>query len=94
MKAHTKVYMEAFGYGIEDFIGCEICGNKGVDVHHIENRKAGGDPTGSKDHIANLMCLCREHHLEYGDVPELVPILKKIHLRQLEIHGVKINNEE
>lgn len=56
MQKHTKVYMKHFGYDISDFIPCEICGQKAVDVHHIEGR--GKD----KDVIENLMALCRKHH--------------------------------
>lgn len=89
MKAHTKLYMDAFGFTIADFIPCEICGNRAVDIHHIENRGSGGDPQGTKDHINNLMAMCRKHHLDYGDVPDLIDKLKEIHLKYIEINGVR-----
>lgn len=89
MKKHTKIYMDYFGYGIEDFVPCEICESKCVDVHHIISRKMGGDPQGKKDVIENLMGMCRKHHDEYGDIPEFVPMLQKIHLKFMEIHGIK-----
>ncbi len=92
MKAHTQIYMKAFGFTIADFIPCEICGNKAVDIHHIEARGMGGDPTGSKDNINNLMAMCRKHHEEYGDVPDLVDKLKEIHLRYIDINGVRKDN--
>ena len=48
--------MEYFDYVLDDFIPCEVCGARAVDIHHIENRGAGGDK--NKDTIENLMaCL-------------------------------------
>jgi hypothetical protein len=81
MKNHTKVYLNHFGYGIEDFIPCELCGSKAVDIHHIDARGMGSSKT--KDDISNLMGLCRSCHIEYGD--------KKQHIEYLiEIHNGKI----
>jgi len=57
MKKHVKIYMEYFGYGEQDFMPCECCGAKAVDVHHIKYRSRGGE-----DEIKNLMALCRKHH--------------------------------
>lgn len=57
MKKHVKIYMEYFGYGEQDFIPCERCMKKTVDVHHIEYRSQGG-----ADEIKNLMALCRNCH--------------------------------
>jgi hypothetical protein len=56
MKKHTKIYLKFFNYGETDFIPCEICGQKAVDIHHLEGRGKG------KDVIENLMALCRRHH--------------------------------
>lgn len=84
MKKHTKIYLDFFGYGIESFITCEICGGRAVDIHHIECRGIGGDPQGKKDVIENLQALCRKCHTEYGDIKEFKEMLKKIHLKHLE----------
>lgn len=92
MKHHTKLYLDAFGFSIADFVPCEVCGNKAVDIHHIENRGAGGDPTGSKDSIDNLQALCRKCHNDYGDVPQLLEMLKNIHLKYIDINGVRKDN--
>ena len=81
MKKHTKIYMQYFDYVLDDFIPCEVCGARAVDIHHIENRGAGGDK--NKDTIENLMAVCRTCHLEHGDVPEKVDWLKQIHNRRL-----------
>ena len=42
MKQHTKIYLDYFSYTTADFIPCEICGNRAVDIHHIEARGIGG----------------------------------------------------
>jgi hypothetical protein len=85
MKKHTQIYMKFFGYGIEDFIGCEVCGNKAVDIHHIDSRGMGG--TQDKDTIQNLMAVCRMCHERYGDKKEYIELLKQTHDRFIEIYG-------
>lgn len=82
MKSHTKIYLKHFGYGGEDFIPCEVCGSRAVDIHHIECRGMGG--TRIKDEIQNIMALCREHHLQYGDKKQYIDFLK-------ERHNLKLN---
>ena len=59
MQAHVKIYMQAHGYGEQDFIPCESCGSRSVDVHHIHGRigKRAND-------ISNLQALCRKCHAE------------------------------
>ena len=39
MKSYTKIYLYKLGYVIDDFIPCEVCSKKGVDIHHIFTRK-------------------------------------------------------
>jgi predicted restriction endonuclease len=82
MKKHTKIYLDYFGYGIEDFIPCESCGAKAVDIHHIEARGMGGNK--EADNIENLMALCRKHHIEYGDKKQYIEYLKEIHKEKLD----------
>jgi 5-methylcytosine-specific restriction endonuclease McrA len=77
MKNHTKVYMSHFGYALDDFIPCEVCGNKAVDLHHIFCRGMGGSK--NKDNIENIQALCRNCHLEYGDKKEHLEFLQTIH---------------
>lgn len=53
--------MDYFGYDVSDFISCECgCGNRAVDIHHIESRGMGGGQ--SADTIDNLIALSRECH--------------------------------
>jgi 5-methylcytosine-specific restriction endonuclease McrA len=85
MKQHTKIYLEHFGYDVEDpFVPCEICEQRAVDIHHISARGMGGSH--KKDEIENLMALCRECHIQYGDIKELIPTLQEIHLKRLYEH--------
>jgi 5-methylcytosine-specific restriction endonuclease McrA len=81
MKNHTKIYLKHFGYGIEDFIPCESCGAKAVDIHHIEARGMGGDKRA--DDIKNLMALCRQCHLVMGDTKTHMDYLKTKHKEKL-----------
>lgn len=81
MKNYTKIYFDYFKYDESDFIPCEICGAKAVDIHHIYCKGMGG--TIKKDVIENLMALCREHHIAYGDKKNYIDYLKKIHFLKL-----------
>ena len=56
MKRHVKIYLDYFGYGIDDFVPCELCNKKAIDIHHVMGRGKG------KDVISNLMALCRDCH--------------------------------
>jgi 5-methylcytosine-specific restriction endonuclease McrA len=77
MKKHTKIYLDAMGYDTTDFIPCEICGAKAVDIHHIEARGMGGSK--GADTIENLMAVCRQCHNTYGDLKNYKEMLKEIH---------------
>ncbi len=84
MKKHVKIYMDFFNYDISDFIPCEVCGAKAVDIHHINAKGRGGNPKGDKDVIENLQALCRKHHTEMGDKKEWKDWLKKLHKIKME----------
>ena len=77
MKKHTKVYLNYFNYDTSDWIGCEICNSTAVDIHHIESRGMGGSK--ENDVIENLMALCRECHLKFGDKIKYKQMLKIVH---------------
>ena len=54
MKKHTKLYLDFFDYGEQDFVMCEMCEqDRAVDIHHLEGRRMGGSD--KKDYIENLM---------------------------------------
>lgn len=82
MKKHVKAYMDYFGYVADDVILCEICGNRAVDLHHIDCRGMGG--SSKKDEISNIMALCREDHVFYGDKKQYMDYLISIHERHLK----------
>jgi hypothetical protein len=73
--------MTYFEYGIEDYIPCEVCKRRAVDIHHIECRGMGG--TNIPDDINNLMALCRDCHIKYGDKKEYIEFLKQTHQDRL-----------
>ena len=82
MKKHTKIYLKHFDYVEQDFIACEVCSRRAVDIHHIEARGMGGSKT--KDYIEKLSALCRECHIKAEAEPEFNLKVKEIHLRHLK----------
>jgi len=93
MKAHTIIYMKAFGYSEGEFIPCEISGYFSNDIHHIEARGMGGDPTRQKDRIENLMAVTRKYHDLYGDSPEFMAYLYRQHEQSMIDAGVKFSEK-
>ena len=64
MKTHTKVYMQFFDYGEQDFVMCEMCQqDRAVDIHHLTKQSKFGNKK-EKDYIENLMGLCRDCHMK------------------------------
>lgn len=90
MQHHTKIYFDFFGIDPGDFVPCEVCGGPAVDIHHIEARGMGGNPTRERNNPTNLMALCRHDHLraELQAQPYLrAEELFKIHQATFEQHG-------
>ena len=81
MKPHVKIYLKHFGYDVTDFIPCEVCSAKSVDIHHIKARGMGGSKT--KDKIENLQALCRQCHLDFGDKKQHLDFLIEKHAKKL-----------
>lgn len=77
MKKHVKVYLDHFGYTGDEFIPCEVCGMRAVDIHHIDCRGMGGSK--KKDTIDNLMALCRSCHIDFGDNKRHMDMLVTTH---------------
>jgi hypothetical protein len=77
LRKHTKIYFDYFGFGIDSYVPCEMCGLRAVDIHHIDARGMGGGK--NKDVIENLMALCRPCHVYYGDKKQYIELLKKTH---------------
>jgi len=85
MKKYTKQYFSYFGYALDEFLPCEVCGNRAVDLHHIDCKGMGGSKL--KDNVENIMALCREDHIKYGDKKEHIEFLKETHLNFLYENG-------
>lgn len=83
MKNHTKIYMTAFDYVLDDFIPSELSQQKAVDIHHILGRGKGGE-----DRIENLIALTRDEHIKYGDKKEYMVYLLKRHRNHLAINNI------
>jgi hypothetical protein len=87
MKKHTLKYLSHFNYSLEDYMPCEVCGNRAIDVHHIEARGMGG--TSQKDEIEGLMGLCRECHIHFGDKKQYIDYLKETHQSFIDNYAKK-----
>ena len=77
--------MTFFDYGIEDFVPCEVCTGRAVDIHHIEARGMGSSK--NKDSISNLMALCRRCHEEMGDRVQFNDYLQVVHRKFMLKHA-------
>jgi hypothetical protein len=58
-----------------------MCGKRAVDIHHIECRGMGGS---EKDDIKNIMAMCRNCHITYGDKKQYKELLKQRHDQRLK----------
>jgi 5-methylcytosine-specific restriction endonuclease McrA len=82
MKPYTKTYLNYFGYDVSDFIPCEVCNAKSVDIHHIQARSIAKS---KENDITNLMALCRKCHTEKGDKKQFREFLQNIHNKKLNV---------
>lgn len=91
MQKHTKNYFEFFNIeydivsGWHDHISCEMCNNKAVDIHHIENRIKGVERLNK---VENCIALCRSCHEKahgnfYGYTKDC---LKQTHENRMYFH--------
>ena len=83
MKSYTRVYMDFFDYGEDDFICSEISGKRANDINHIEPRSQRPDLLND---ITNLMALTREEHIKYGDKKQFTEWLKEVHFEFMNKH--------
>ena len=83
MSPHKKIYCKAFGFDSSDYIGCSICANTAVDVHAIIADGMGGRPNKETHRIENLIALCRDCHVKYGDKKQYKPMLFEMQRRSL-----------
>ena len=69
---------------MDSWMPCEICGSQAVDVHHIDARGMGGRD--SADEIENLMGVCRQCHIDYGDKKQHKDMLREVHQKFIDKH--------
>lgn len=93
MKKYKQIYLDALGYDETDFIPSEISGEKAIDIHHIDCKGMGGNPSGDKDRIENLQAVTREEHLKYGDKKEYMKFLYSKHFTFLSDSGAKFDGK-
>lgn len=93
LKKHTKVYLNAVypDYCEGEFLPCEKCGRRLIDIHHLEAKGMGGSKI--LDIIENLMGLCRKCHNEFGDEERYMSMLTEIHKKFLDYHGVDYDED-
>ena len=78
MKPHVKTYLDYFEYGIDDWIPCENCLNRAVDIHHLTFR-----PQGGTNDINNLVAVCRECYNKAHNDAGFNEYLRIIHQKNL-----------
>jgi hypothetical protein len=84
LQKHTKVYLSAFypDHCPGEYIPCERCAAKAVDIHHIDARGMGG--TTAPEVPENLMALCKKCHMKYGDIVHYMQMLVETHVIFME----------
>ena len=82
MKKHTKVYIDFFNYFHDEHIPCEMCGDKAVDVHHLDKQSKFGSKK-EKDYIENLIGVCRDCHIKAESDPIFNMYCKIKHLENV-----------
>jgi 5-methylcytosine-specific restriction endonuclease McrA len=87
MVKYKKIYIDYFDFCEQDFIPCEKCHGKAVDIHHIKFKSQGG-----KDEIDNLIALCRGCHDLAHEDKEFNNTLNEIHKNNLKRHEQNICN--
>ena len=75
MKSYTRIFLKHYGYDVSDFIPCLGCGQKSVDLHHLEPRSKRKD---LENEPTNLAALCRECHVKAETNKEFNNQLKQL----------------
>lgn len=88
MKAHVKIYFDALGYVLDDFVPSEISGDRAVDIMHVIGKGRGGE-----DRIENLCAGTRLEHNEYGENNNKIPHLLNLHRNFLNLNRVPYDND-
>lgn len=79
MMSYVKNYLSALNLTTADTILCEVCGNVGQEIHHVQHRQKNNP---ALDQASNLICLCVKCHIEahkhnsYENKQKLFDIIK------------------
>jgi 5-methylcytosine-specific restriction endonuclease McrA len=80
MKNYVKTYLKYFGFSPADFIPCEACGAKSVEIHHLRPKSLDKK---LENNIGNLIALCRLCHEAAHRDRKFNEELKLTHRRKL-----------
>jgi 5-methylcytosine-specific restriction endonuclease McrA len=89
MVKYKEVYLKAFNLTRDEFVECEVCKGQAVEIHHLDCKGMGGSK--EKDTIDNLMAVCRECHVKYGDKKQYKDLLQEIHNKVLEDNCITVS---
>lgn len=92
MQKHTKIYLNASGLNPGEPVNCEICGMPATEIHHIQRRGMGGSKTA--DVPENLMAVCHDCHVRYGDKVAYKRWLYLMHSVVMETWPENINQKQ
>lgn len=88
MKKHVENYLNSVGKDHTDFVACEVCGLKAVDIHHIKPRSKFGKKTKYlQDLPENLIAVCRPCHDKAHSVKSFNESLQGIVNKRMGIYG-------
>tara|TARA_R100001086_G_scaffold199785_1_gene115963 strand:- start:994 stop:1266 length:273 start_codon:yes stop_codon:yes gene_type:complete len=85
MKKYIKNYLLFFDYDECDFIKCEMCNARAVDIHHLVARGIGGTKCDNINEVPNLIALCRSCHIKAENNKEFNKQCKITHLKNMII---------
>jgi len=80
VRTYTAIYLDYFGYSVADFIPCEVCNKEAKDIHHIFARSIRKDLVND---ITNIMAVCRECHVKFGDQKQHREMLINKHQKKI-----------
>lgn len=88
MEKYKKVYLDTFypGWGEQDFIPCEVTGQRAVDIHHIFPR---GTYPELYDCPGNLMAMTRKEHMDKGQNKKYLQELIDCHVAFVKLKAIE-----
>jgi len=89
MQSYTKTYLTAYGLRDVSECFCDMCGDMGTSIHHIDNKGSGSSKY--KDFLENLICVCLSCHTKAHNSGEFNRLCK---IKILEKVLDKVKNED